>query len=225
MSEPILAEVPSLANRGAIYAISSPSGAGKSTIARKLLDSEPKLKLSISATTRQRRSAEVDGIDYHFISQAQFVKLKGENAFLEWAEVHGNYYGTPRAEVEARIAQGLDVLVDIDWQGAAQLAESCGDDLVRIFILPPSAEELHNRLLRRAQDAKEVIHKRLRNAVAELDHWSDYDYLIVNHDVQVSVAQAKAILAAERVRRQRQHGLADFVAELQAGLKALDLGD
>lgn len=214
-----------LSERGIIFAISSPSGAGKSTIARRLLEDNKNLSLSVSVTTRSRRSSEIDGKDYHFIDIAAFDRLRASNALLEWAQVHGNFYGTPSEPVEKQLSAGRDVLVDIDWQGADQMAKSCGADLVRIFILPPSAEELHERLKRRAQDTTEVINKRLRNAIAEIAHWSDYDYVIVNHDLQESVAAAKAILLAEKFRRQRQPGLDSFVSDLQGGLSRLDLGD
>ena len=213
----------SLSERGTIFALSSPSGAGKSTIARRLLENDSRLKLSVSVTTRERRSAEIDGKDYHFIDRERFEKLKVQDALLEWAEVHGNFYGTPREPVEAQLSQGRDMLVDIDWQGADQMAATCGADLVRIFILPPSAEELHARLKRRAQDSVQVINRRLRNAVSEIGHWSDYDYVIVNHDLQESVAAATSIVFSERFRRQRQHGLDEFVRDLQEGLSRLQL--
>lgn len=220
-----MAEKATLSERGIIFAISSPSGAGKSTIARRLLEDNKNLSLSVSVTTRPRRSSEIEGKDYHFIDIAAFDRLRASNALLEWAQVHGNFYGTPSEPVEKQLSAGRDVLVDIDWQGADQMAKSCGADLVRIFILPPSAQELHERLKRRAQDTTEVINKRLRNAIAEIAHWSDYDYVIVNHDLQESVAAAKAILLAEKFRRQRQPGLDSFVSDLQGGLSRLDLGD
>jgi guanylate kinase len=196
-----------------MFVLSSPSGAGKSTLARLLLTEEKDLTLSISVTTRPRRQSEVEGQHYFFIDQPTFVRMREHGELLESAEVHGNYYGTPRAAVEKALASGKDVLFDIDWQGTAQLSKiaEIKRDLVRIFVLPPSFKELRSRLERRAEDSPETILKRLANAREEIGKWGEYDYVIVNEDLDWSFPMARAILAAERLRRERVVGLAGFV--------------
>ncbi|MEJ6781527.1 guanylate kinase [Aminobacter sp. Piv2-1] len=210
------AENPSNAirRRGLMLVLSSPSGAGKSTIARNLLESDPGLELSVSVTTRARRGSEIDGIHYHFRSMRDFERLRDSDALLEWAEVHGNYYATPREPAELAMAQGRDMLFDIDWQGAEQLKEKMRADIVSIFILPPSMTELKARLRRRAEDQDSVIETRLHNARVELEHWRDYDYVVVNDDLDKAFASVKAIVTAERLRRDRRPGLFDFVSKL-----------
>ena len=200
--------------RGVLFVLSSPSGAGKSTIARMLLADEPSLAMSVSATTRPIRPGEVDGIDYHFVSLDRFREMVANHEFLEWAHVFGHRYGTPRAQVEAMLAAGKDVLFDIDWQGAQQLFQIAGGDVVRVFILPPSMEELRERLDRRATDAPEVIDARMQRAAAEVSHWDGYDYVLVNDDVQACYAHVKTILAAERLKRSRQTGVIGFIRGL-----------
>ena len=197
--------------------LSSPSGAGKSTLARLLLQEEEGVRLSVSVTTRPRRPSEVDGVHYHFIDAPRFTTMRERGELLEWAEVHGNLYGTPRAPVEAAMAEGRDVLFDIDWQGTRQLAEAMPDDIVRIFVLPPSMTELSARLERRAEDDSAVIDRRLANARAEIEHWQEYEYVIVNDDIQRSLGIARKILAAEREKRIRKPELKQFVARLLAG--------
>jgi guanylate kinase len=194
--------------------LSSPSGAGKTTLARALLAAETELELSISVTTRAPRPGEAEGHDYHFRDIATFERMRDEGALLEWATVHGNLYGTPRAEVQQRIVGGADVLFDIDWQGARQLAASAPDDVVRVFILPPSGAELADRLKRRAQDGPDVVARRLAGAAAEIRHWDEYDYVIVNDDFDTSLANLRNILAAERQRRRRRTGLPGLVSRL-----------
>ncbi|GAA2863325.1 guanylate kinase [Aminobacter niigataensis] len=210
------AENPSNAirRRGLMLVLSSPSGAGKSTIARNLLESDPGLELSVSVTTRARRGSEIDGMHYHFRSMRDFERLRDSDALLEWAEVHGNYYATPREPAEIAMAQGRDMLFDIDWQGAEQLKEKMRADIVSIFILPPSMGELKARLRRRAEDQDAVIETRLHNARVELEHWRDYDYVVVNDDLDKAFASVKAIVTAERLRRDRRPGLFDFVSKL-----------
>lgn len=202
--------------RGVVLILSSPSGAGKTTLTRMLLqDRDLDLTLSISVTTRPRRSSEVDGIHYRFINERQFVAMRNASELLEWAEVHGNFYGTPRAPVEAVLAQGRDCLFDIDYQGAQQVREKMGTDTVTVFVLPPSMKELRARLERRAEDSAEVIERRLENARKEIARWKDYDYVIVNDDLQRSFDDLIAILRAERQRRpRREHGIAAFVDRL-----------
>ena len=200
--------------RGLMLVISSPSGAGKSTIARNLLEEDPELALSVSVTTRTRRPSEIDGRHYHFKSVREFERLRDSEALLESAEVHGNYYGTPREEVETAMAEGRDMLFDIDWQGALQLQDKMRADVVAIFILPPSMAELKSRLFRRAEDAPDVIATRLANARAEIEHWREYDYVVVNEDLDRAYAAVKAIVTAERLRRDRRPGLFDFVSGL-----------
>jgi len=202
-----------LPRRGLMFVLSSPSGAGKSTLARLLLTEEKDLTLSISVTTRPRRQSEVEGQHYHFIDQPTFIRMRDHGELLESAEVHGNFYGTPRAPVEKALAAGKDVLFDIDWQGAEQLAriEEMRGDLVRVFVLPPNFRELRARLDRRAEDAPEAIKRRLANAREEIVKWTGYDYIIVNEDLDRSFPMARAILAAERLRRERVTGLAGFV--------------
>ena len=202
--------------RGLMFVLSSPSGAGKSTLARLLLTEERNLEISVSVTTRARRPSEVDGRHYRFIDQETFRRMRDHGELLEWAEVHGNYYGTPRAPVEKALAQGQDVLFDIDWQGTEQLSEieAVKPDLVRIFVLPPSFRELKSRLERRAEDSPETIHRRLENARVEIGKWSEYDYVIINQDLDSSFPAVRAILAAERIRRERATGLPAFVAGL-----------
>ena len=210
------AENPSNAirRRGLMLVLSSPSGAGKSTIARNLLESDPGLELSVSVTTRARRGSEIDGMHYHFRSMRDFERLRDSDELLEWAEVHGNYYATPREPAEIAMAQGRDMLFDIDWQGAEQLKEKMRADIVSIFILPPSMSELKTRLRRRAEDQDAVIETRLNNARVELEHWRDYDYVVVNDDLDKAFASVKSIVTAERLRRDRRPGLFDFVSKL-----------
>jgi guanylate kinase len=203
-----------IGRRGLMLVLSSPSGAGKSTIARNLLESDHELSLSVSVTTRQRRGSEIDGVHYRFVSQREFDRLRDSDALLEWAEVHGNFYATPREPVEAAMADGRDMLFDIDWQGALQLKERMRADIVSIFILPPSMTELKRRLKRRAEDSDEVIDQRLANARVEIEHWRDYDFVVVNHDLDRAFAQVKAIVTAERLRRDRRPGLFDFISGL-----------
>jgi guanylate kinase len=197
--------------------LSSPSGAGKSSIARQLIvDERERLELSISVTTRQRRSSEIEGVHYHFIDAKQFARMRDAGDLLEWAEVHGNLYATPAGPVEEALSAGKDVLFDIDWQGAAQLVKARPDDVVSVFILAPTMGELRARLERRAEDKPEVIQRRLHNAREEIGHWGEYDYVVVNEDLERSLSIVRSILTAERHKRIRQRGLADFVAELQA---------
>lgn len=205
---------PGIRRRGLMLVLSSPSGAGKSTIARALLDSDPGLKLSVSVTTRARRGSEIDGVHYHFVTMREFERLRDSDALLEWAEVHGNCYGTPREPAEAAMTAGRDMLFDIDWQGAKQLKDKRRDDIASIFILPPSMNELKQRLMRRAEDSAKTIETRLHNARTELEHWQEYDYVVVNNDLNQAFSSVKAIVAAERLRLDRQPGLEDFVSEL-----------
>ncbi|TAN00908.1 MAG: guanylate kinase [Rhizobiaceae bacterium] len=200
--------------RGLMLVLSSPSGAGKSTIARNLLESDGGFELSVSVTTRQRRASEIDGVHYHFVSQRDFERLRDTDALLEWAEVHGNFYGTPREPAENAMADGRDMLFDIDWQGAVQLNEKMRADIVAVFILPPSMKELAARLKRRAEDSDQTIETRLRNARIEIEHWREYDYVVVNQDLDHAFAEVRAIVTAERLRRDRRPGLFDFVSGL-----------
>ena len=209
---------PRIARRGLMLVLSSPSGAGKTTLARRLLESDGDITLSVSVTTRGPRNGEADGIDYHFIDEARFERMRAVGELLEWARVFDNHYGTPRAPVETAIAAGRDVLFDIDWQGAQQLEEKLPKDLVRVFILPPSAATLEARLRSRGQDSDEVVRRRMAAASAEISHWAEYDYVIVNADLEASLARLRAILAAERVKRERLLGLSAFVREMQSGL-------
>ncbi len=197
--------------RGLMLVISSPSGAGKSTIARNLLESDPHMSISVSVTTRKRRPSEIEGRHYFFKSIREFEGLRQTDALLEWAEVHGNFYGTPRDAVEAAMSEGQDMLFDIDWQGAQQLQEKMGGDVVSIFILPPTMAELQSRLHRRAEDTEEVIATRLANSRSEIEHWLEYDYIVVNEDLDSAFASVKAIVEAERLRRDRRPGLFEFV--------------
>jgi guanylate kinase len=204
--------------RGLMLVLSSPSGAGKTTLSRALLDADRNVTLSVSVTTRPPRPGEVDGRDYHFILGSQFEMMIGNGELLEWARVFDHVYGTPRAPVEAALAQGCDVLFDIDWQGTQQLREKARSDLVSIFVLPPSAEELERRLRSRAQDADDVIRGRMTKAADELSHWAEYDYVVLNSDFEQAFSEVTSILAAERLRRERQPGLSAFVRGLQAKL-------
>ncbi|BCH25825.1 guanylate kinase [Mesorhizobium sp. L-8-3] len=200
--------------RGLMLVLSSPSGAGKSTIARSLIESDPGFELSVSVTTRPRRGSEIDGVHYHFRSRREFEMLRDNDALLEWAEVHGNFYATPREPAERAMADGRDMLFDIDWQGAKQLKEKMRGDIVSIFILPPSMTELKSRLQRRAEDSASTIDTRLKNAKVEIEHWREYDYVVINHDLDRAFAEVRAIVTAERLRRDRRPGLFDFVSAL-----------
>ena len=200
-----------IARRGLMLVISSPSGAGKSTIARNLLEADPDLSISVSVTTRSRRPSEIEGRHYFFKSIREFEALRATDSLLEWAEVHGNYYGTPRDAVEKAMGEGRDMLFDIDWQGAQQLQEKMAGDVVSIFILPPSMAELQSRLHRRAEDSEEVIATRLANSRAEIEHWREYDYIVVNDDLDRAFSAVRAIVEAERLRRDRRPGLFEFV--------------
>ncbi len=203
-----------VARRGLLFVMSSPSGAGKTTLSRKLLAAEPNISMSVSVTTRKPRPGEVDGKDYHFIDQAQFEAMVHKQELLEWATVFGNSYGTPKKLVEDALQAGRDVLFDIDWQGTQQLAQAMPEDLVRLFILPPTPDALRTRLINRAQDSSSVIAKRMAEAAHEISHWPEYDYVIVNDNVDVAHAQVVSVLTAERLRRRRQLGLTEFVREL-----------
>ncbi|MBU1213413.1 MAG: guanylate kinase [Alphaproteobacteria bacterium] len=208
-----------IARRGLLLVLSSPSGAGKTTLSRRMLELEGAgLEVSVSATTRAARPGEVDGIDYRFVDADRFERMREAGELLEWAEVFGNFYGTPRDRVEAALAAGQDMLFDVDWQGARALARVLPDDVVRVFVLPPSANALENRLMARNQDSAEVVAKRMAQASSEISHWDEYDYVIVNDDVERSLSQLQSVLAAERLKRVRRSGLAQFVAELQRQL-------
>jgi len=211
-------ENPIIERRGLLLVLSSPSGAGKTSLARALLESDAGIALSVSVTTRKPRPGEVDGRDYWFVDEAKFKSMADADELLEWATVFGNYYGTPRAPIEQALAQGRDVLFDIDWQGTQQLSERMAGDLVRVFVLPPSGETLEARLRNRAQDSDDVVAKRMASASAEISHWAEYDYVIVNADLDHSSASLRSILAAERLRRDRTTGLSAFVRGLQKAL-------
>jgi len=200
----------SIERRGVMLVLSSPSGAGKSTIARNIMADERNLEMSVSVTTRERRGSEIDGKHYHFISKTQFDRLRQSDALLEHAEVHGNFYGTPREAVEDAMSAGKDMLFDIDYQGGRQLMEKARTDVVSIFILPPSMEELKARLHRRAEDTEEVIAQRLENAQIEIPHWREYDYVLINDDLDRAYSEVRSILSAERLRRDRRPGLFQF---------------
>jgi guanylate kinase len=203
--------------RGFLLVLSSPSGAGKTTITRRLLDRDPSLSLSVSVTTRPPRPGEIDGKDYRFIDQAEFDRMVAAGALLEHASVFGHCYGTPRAPVIAAIEAGRDIVTDIDWQGTQQLTEAVRDDVVTVFVLPPDAATLEARLRARAQDPPEIVAQRMAKSAAEMSHYPEYTYVIVNDDLETSVAEAQAIVTAERLKRTRQVGLADFVNRLRGG--------
>ena len=211
-------ESDAIARRGLMLVLSSPSGAGKTTLSRKLLAADPGVELSVSVTTRKQRPGEVDGRDYHFIDAARFEAMIKGGELLEWAHVFGHRYGTPRAPVEAALVHGHDVLFDIDWQGTQQLREKAHRDLVSIFVLPPSMSDLERRLRQRAQDSDEVIHARMATATDEMSQWAEYDYVVINSDVDHAFAQVQSILAAERLKRERRTGLSEFIRRLQAQL-------
>jgi guanylate kinase len=203
--------------RGLMMVLSSPSGAGKTTIAQRLLEADREITLSVSVTTRPPRANEVDGRDYRFIDLTEFNLMVNREQLMEHAKVFGNYYGTPRLPVEQALAEGRDVLFDIDWQGTQQLAEKARDDLVSVFILPPSWRELEQRLYSRAQDDPSEINRRMAKAADEMSHWAEYDYVIINNDLNQSAAAVRAILQSERLKRRRQLGLAEFVNGLKQG--------
>jgi guanylate kinase len=205
--------------RGLMFVLSSPSGAGKTTLSRLLIERTPGLKMSVSATTRPRRRGEVDGRDYFFVDKSSFESMADRNELLEWATVFDNRYGTPREPVEEALAAGQDVLFDIDWQGTQQLREKARADVVSVFILPPSAADLEKRLHTRAQDSDAVIRGRMNRATHELSHWAEYDYIIINHDIDAAFAQVQSILMAERLKRERRSGLTIFVRQLQRQLE------
>lgn len=205
--------------RGLMLVLSSPSGAGKTTISRALLEQDPNLTLSVSATTRPKRPGERDGVDYHFVAEAHFKEMVAAGDLLEHAVVFGNWYGTPRKPVEQALEEGRDVLFDLDWQGTQQISSRMAKDLVRVFILPPSHEELERRLRTRALDPEEVVQERMAKASDEMSHWDAYDYIIVNREFDRSAAEVRAILTAERLRRERQIGLNEFVQSLLRGTR------
>ena len=200
--------------RGLLIVLSSPSGAGKSTISRMLLDADREVTMSISATTRPPRPGERDDADYHFVDDAEFDRLIAAGEFVEWAPVFDHRYGTPKAPVKAALKAGRDILFDIDWQGTQQLHAEMGEDLVRIFILPPTMAELERRLRNRGTDSDAVILSRMERAASEISHWAEYDYVLINHETEICLDQVHAIVAAERLKRQRQLGLVPFVRDL-----------
>jgi guanylate kinase len=208
-----------VARRGLMFVLSSPSGAGKTTLSRLLIERMPGLRMSVSATTRAMRPGEVDGSDYLFVDRARFEDMAKRQELLEWATVFDNRYGTPRAPVEAALSAGQDVLFDIDWQGTQQLREKARADVVSVFILPPSAADLEKRLHTRAQDSHDVILARMSRASHEMSHWAEYDYIVINHNVDEAFAEVQSILKAERLKRERRTGLTAFVRELQRQLE------
>src|SRR6516165_5568450 len=207
-----------VARRGLMLVLSSPSGAGKTTLSRMLLKAGRHIELSVSVTTRPQRPGEIDGRDYHFIDIVRFESMVESRKLFEWAEVFGHRYGTPRIPVEKALRAGRDVLFDIDWQGTQQLREKARNDLVSVFVLPPSIPELERRLKARAQDDYETIRRRMAKAADEMSHWAEYEYVVINRDIELAFADVQAILAAERLKRERQPGLSDFVRGLQAKL-------
>jgi guanylate kinase len=204
--------------RGLLIVLSSPSGAGKTTISRMLLDSDPEITMSVSATTRPKRPGETDDVDYHFVSDGEFERLIAADEFAEWAYVFDHRYGSPKEPIKEALKDGRDILFDIDWQGTQQLREKTGRDLVSIFVLPPSIPDLERRLRTRAQDSDQVIHARMAKAADEMSHWPEYDYVVINSDIDHAFREVQSILAAERLKRERQIGLSDFVRRLQADL-------
>lgn len=210
----------SIKRRGVMLVLSSPSGTGKSTISRNLLGRNRNLELSVSVTTRERRGSEIDGQHYHFVSEREFNRLRDDDALLEWAEVHGNFYGTPREAVDQAMGEGRDILFDIDYQGGQQLMDKARFDVVSIFLLPPSMQELQSRLIRRAEDSQDVIQKRLNNAVEEIPHWKEYDYVVINDDLDRAFSEVQSVLTAERLRRERSPGLFDYEQFLLAGVES-----
>jgi len=221
-----MSEPKDISRRGIMLVLSSPSGAGKTTLSRNLLEQENiddpgKLELSVSVTTREKRASEIADVHYHFIEKRHFEAMRDRGELLEWAVVHGNYYGTPRDPVEKALSEGRDVLFDIDWQGAQQLKEKMPSDVISVFVLPPSAAELKSRLERRAEDSDEIITRRLRNAAEEIQHWKEYDYVLVNRDLDKSFARVRAILTAERLKRVQLPDLEGFVARLLGDLKTI----
>jgi len=211
------AEVPSIQRRGLMLVLSSPSGAGKTTLSRQLLENDSHIQLSVSCTTRERRPSEKDGVDYKFIDTPTFRGMIERGEFLEHARVFDHYYGTPSAPVEEALSTGRDMLFDIDWQGTQQLKEKGREDLVTVFILPPSTRDLEKRLITRAQDSPDIVARRMAKAADEMSHWAEYDYAIINRDIATSLIQLKSILTAERLKRERQYGLAGFVKALREG--------
>jgi guanylate kinase len=209
--------VPTIHRRGLMLVLSSPSGAGKSTISREILARDNNITMSVSATTRPKRPGEVAGKDYYFVDKTEFNMMVNRQEFLEYAKVFDNYYGTPAQPVMDALAAGKDVLFDIDWQGTQQVVEQARDDLVSVFILPPSTAELERRLKKRAQDPPDVVARRMAKAADEMSHYAEYDYIIVNQDIEESVDQALSILKAERLRRERMEGLGEFVKGLRTG--------
>ena len=205
--------------RGLMFVLSSPSGAGKTTLSRLLIDRSPGLKMSVSATTRPMRPGEVEGRDYFFVDKTRFEAMARQGELLEWATVFDNRYGTPRAPVESALAAGQDVLFDIDWQGTQQLREKARADVVSVFILPPSAADLEKRLHSRAQDSDEVIRGRMDRASHEMSHWAEYDYIVINYEIDDAFAEVQSILKAERLKRERRTGLTTFVRKLQQQLE------
>lgn len=216
-----MTQSPTIGHRGIMLVVSSPSGAGKTTLTRNLLKEEDNISLSISVTTRPRRSSEIEGVHYHFVAQKQFEQMRAAGDLLESAQVHGHYYGTPREPVERALAKGHDVLFDIDWQGTQQLYKKMRADVVSVFVLPPSAAELKARLERRAEDNNEVILARLRNAVEEIAHWTEYDYVLINRDLDKSFVRLRAILNAARLKRSVPADMAKFVDDLMADLRKM----
>jgi guanylate kinase len=212
--DPSHAEQPTRHRRGLLIVLSSPSGAGKTTISRMLLEADPEILISVSATTRPQRPGEVEGVDYHFVDDAEFDRLIAAGEFVEWAPVFGYRYGTPKAPVKDALRKGRDILFDIDWQGTQQLHSAMGEDLVRIFILPPSMAELERRLRARGTDPEDVIGDRMLRANGEISHWAEYDYVLINRDMDDCLASVRTIVAAERLKRARQIGLVTFVRDL-----------
>ena len=211
------AEAPTIQRRGLMLVLSSPSGAGKTTLSRLLLENDAHIQLSVSCTTREKRPGEKDGVDYKFIDTPTFRGMIERAEFLEHARVFDHYYGTPRPPVEAALTGGRDMLFDIDWQGTQQLKEKARDDLVTVFILPPSTRELERRLITRAQDPPDVVARRMSKAADEMSHWAEYDYVVINRNIGESLTQLKSILTAERLKRERQFGLSGFVKALREG--------